>query len=102
MRQAEGLEQVTAYKREVFLESQEKGLENFFRGMLEDEKLNVKRLYTFAREQAGRNAFEAFLKRFGIDHANQDDIELEVLAQIKRMRRREAFYKSVRLIKGQT
>ena len=60
--------------------------------MIEDKKLNVKRLYSFARRKVGHNEFEEFLKRFGINHENQDDIRLEVLAQIKRMRRREVYY----------
>ncbi len=91
LRQSEHLEEFTDYEREVFLKTQEKGPENFYRRILEDEKLNVKLLYTFAREQAGQDAFETFLKRFGIDHTNREEIELEVLAQINRMRRREAY-----------
>jgi hypothetical protein len=37
------------------------------------------------------------LKRFGISHYNHEDIELEVLAQLKRMRRRQAYYDFLRL-----
>jgi hypothetical protein len=91
LRQAEELERLSTYDREVILKSQQKEFEDFFRGMIEDEKLNIKRLYTFARAQVGQDAFERFLKRFGINRENQVDIELEVLAQIKRMRRRETY-----------
>lgn len=91
-RQADQLKQLSASDREDVLKSQQEELENFSRGMLKDEKLNVKRLYTFAQAQVGQNEFETFLTRFGIKFDNQEDIELEVFAQIERMRRREAYH----------
>ncbi len=92
LRQAEYLKQLNPYDLEIVLKGQEKGLVKFFREMLGDNKLNVKRLYTFARAQVGENVFEKYLKRFGIDYDNQNDIELEALAQTERMHRREAYY----------
>jgi hypothetical protein len=79
LRQAEELKQLSSHDQEDIVKSLQKELKDFFHGMLEDEKLNVKRLYSFARAQAGQDAFERFLKRFGIDRENQVDIELEVL-----------------------
>lgn len=91
LRQIEGLENISAYDRESILETQEEKLEVFFRNMLSDGRPNLERLCNFARARVGEKAFEAFLKRFGIDRDNRKDMELEVQAQIHRMRRRESY-----------
>ena len=61
----------------------------------QDESLNLERLSTFAQTRVPSTAFQEFLTLFGLDPDNQEDIELEVLAQMQRMRRREAQYNFV-------
>jgi hypothetical protein len=95
-RQAEHLKNLSASDRESILQGQEKARQKFFRGILEHDEWNVKELYTFTRGQVGEEAFETFLTRFGIHYDNDKDIELEILAQINRMIRRNAYYRFVR------
>ncbi|MDA2929979.1 hypothetical protein MYX84_08555 [Acidobacteria bacterium AH-259-O06] len=96
LHQVEQLKKLGDSDRELLLASQQRELADFFRGMLEDEEVDVERLSTVGRARVGQNDFEAFLNRFGIDHSNEEDIKLEVRAQIERMRRREAYYNFVR------
>ena len=91
-RQVERLKTLTALDRQSFLKGQAQEPRDFFRARLKDEELNVKQLCTFTRRQVGEKAFETFLTRFGINDDNDKDIEMESLAQIKRMRRRESYY----------
>jgi hypothetical protein len=87
LRQAERLKTLSASDRESFLKGQAQEPQEFFRAILKDDELSVQQLCNFTRAQVGEKTFEAFLKRFGINRDNYGDIELEVLAQIKRMRR---------------
>jgi hypothetical protein len=82
-KRTELLKKLSASDREFVLRGQGRELQNFFRGIIKDDDLNVNRLYNFARTQVGQKAFETFLRRFGIDQQNHEDIELEVSAQIK-------------------
>ena len=95
LREAEQLRQFSAHDREVALRNQPREREMFLRGLLEKEELKPKPLYTFVRAQVGETGFEAFLQRYGIDPDNREDIGLEVLAQMNRMRRRESYYEFV-------
>lgn len=90
LREAECMRQLSVEEREDLLEDQGKELQLFFQDMLAEEELDVARLWSFARAQAGQAVFDRFLKRFGIERDDPEDIELEVLAQINRIRRREA------------
>ncbi|NIT55909.1 MAG: hypothetical protein GWN00_06635, partial [Aliifodinibius sp.] len=92
LRQAERLKTLSASDRESFLKGQVQESREFFRAILKDDQLSVKQLCTFTRAQVGEKTFETFLKRFGINRDNYGDIELEVLAQIKRMRRKDAYH----------
>ncbi len=96
LREAEQLRQLGANEREMALRNQPEKRGSILRGMVEKEELKTEPLYTFVRAQVGETGFEAFLQRYGIDPGNQDDIELEILAQIDRMRRRESYYRFVR------
>jgi hypothetical protein len=95
-RQAEHLKNLSALDRESILQGQEKLRQEFFRSLLQHDEWNIKQLYTFTRAQVGEEAFETFLTRFGIHYDNDKDIELEILAQINRMIRRDAYYRFVR------
>ncbi len=96
LREAEQLRQLSANERDITLGNQPKKRGSFLRGMVEKEELKTEPLCTFVRAQVGETGFEAFLQRYGIDPDNQDDIELEILAQMNRMRRRESYYEFVR------
>jgi len=95
LRQSEKLEQFNSEAQETFLKSYSEGFQILFRDMIAREKLDVRQLCLLARSRSGQKAFEAFLNRFGINHENEKDIDLEVLAQIKRMRRKEANYRFI-------
>jgi hypothetical protein len=92
LKQSEQLRQLNKHDRDVLLIGLEGDSEKYFRGALEDLELNIKLICSFARAKAGQNAFKEFMERFGLDAANEDDIELEVLAQIERMSKRESYY----------
>ena len=91
-RQAERLKTLSASDRESILKGQAQKAQEFFRAMLKQDELNIKQLSTFTRAQVGEKAFQTFLRRFGINYDNDKDIELEILAQITRMLRREAYH----------
>ena len=92
LRETEQLRRLGTRDQQVALGKQPKEREMFLRRVLEEEELKLEALSTFVREQVGDADFQAFLKRYGIDPGNQDDIGLEILAQVKRMRRREGYY----------
>ena len=89
--QAEQLAQSPPAAQEVILSDYPQLLQDFFRAFLEDESLNLERLATFTRIQVPEASYQEFLTLFGIDPDNQEDIELELLAQMERMLRREAY-----------
>ncbi len=91
-RQIEKLEQFNPEAGNAFLKSRSEGFQTLFRDTLASEKLNIRQLCDLARSRSGGEAFETFLKLFGINDKNEKDIELEVLAQIKRISRSETFY----------
>ncbi|MGD9034264.1 MAG: hypothetical protein PVH02_16455, partial [Desulfobacteraceae bacterium] len=91
-RQVERLKTLSASDRESILKGQAQAPQDLFRAMLKHDELNVKELSTFTRAQVGEKAFQTFLKRFGINHDNDKDIELEILAQITRLLRRKAYH----------
>ncbi len=92
LRQIEQLKQLDLPDQEIFLNNLKKEDEFFYRMVLEDEEVNAKQIYRFAQSQVEPEAFDSFLKRFGININNPEDVELEILAQIERMRRREDLY----------
>lgn len=100
VRHAEEMRQLSFEEREDLLEDKGREFRRFFSEMLAREELDVARLCSYARTQAGQEAFDRFLKRFGIESDDQKDIDLEVLAQIDRMLRREARHDFAEEFKG--
>ena len=89
--QAEQLAQLPPANREAALSTHPQNQQDFFRAFLQDEELDIERLSAFIRTQLSPTTFTSFLDRFGIDLDNQEDIQLELLAQMERMRRIEAY-----------
>jgi hypothetical protein len=52
---------------------------------------DISEIINQARDRVGETEFEKFLERFGIERDNDEDIALEVMAQIARLERRKAY-----------
>ena len=91
-RTTEQLRELPTQHREAKLKSFPREQEAVLRRMLAGEQLDVQALSAVVRAQIGESAFDTFLRQFGLAPDSDQGIELEVLAQIERIRRREAYH----------
>jgi hypothetical protein len=88
-KKTEEFRQLSPAERENFMNNVPEDAKYLFRATLKEDELNIKNLLSYCKKHAGEEHYQKFLNIFGLDSLNYTDIELEINAQINRMKRRQ-------------